>query len=372
MKRKLLFVAAARPNFMKVAPVYRQLKESSDFDFFLVHTGQHYDSNMSDIFFEELGLPTPNYHLGVSGGSQSQQMAKVIAELENILANLMPDMVVVVGDVNATAAAAITAANCGIPVAHIESGLRSNDFGMPEERNRRITDALSSLHFVSEPSGIENLLREGVGAESIHMVGNVMIDSLLHYQTQFADVSDPLLDKLAAGSFVIVTMHRPSNVDNSEGLLKINELIGLLEKSGLKVLFPVHPRTKQAAAALSFNLGSGSTIKTPPLGYANFVGLMKRSAGVVTDSGGIQEETSFLGIPCVTFRANTERPITIEKGTNQLVPQLDPKKAAQLLIDAIAKPAEDTQIPFWDGKAAERIVEILRQFDFAASKTVGH
>jgi UDP-N-acetylglucosamine 2-epimerase (non-hydrolysing) len=365
-------VAGARPNFVKIAPIMRALKSVNAGGGVrlvphLVHTGQHYDARLSDVFFEDLGIGEPEVNLDVRSGTQAKQTAAVMTAFEDYCMNSRPDMVVVVGDVNSTLACALVAAKMGIPLAHVEAGLRSFDRTMPEEVNRVVTDRLSDLLFVSEESGVQNLRHEGVDEAKIHFVGNVMIDTLLE--------SVKRLDRSPAAAppslpYGLLTLHRPSNVDDGPTLSRLLALLRELS-SELMLIFPVHPRT---AARLS-DLGlkghlqwvescdalhdADGLIAVPPLGYMEFLDLMRRARVVLTDSGGIQEETTALGIPCITLRDNTERPVTVSLGTNYLV-GTDERKIRAAFAEALAGGRAGARVPpLWDGKAAERIVDVI-------------
>lgn len=361
---KVISVVGARPNFMKVAPLHRAMVEHGGFQSMIVHTGQHYDAKMSDVFFEQLEMPRPDVYLGIGGGSHAVQTAKVMIAFEEIVIQEKPDYILVVGDVNSTLAASIVAAKCHIPVIHVEAGLRSFDREMPEEINRIVTDSISSLLFVTEDSGVQNLMQEGVSHEKVHMVGNVMIDSLIHFREK-SKASSILSDLgLSPKDYILVTMHRPANVDTHEGL---QEILHVLEKcSKFKdVVFAVHPRTLH-----NFDrFGLISPLKQiqnlhliEPLGYLEFLNLMENAMALVTDSGGVQEETTFLGVPCLTLRDSTERPVTVDLGTNQLLPLSAHVVGEKLqeVIDGNAK--KGTIPPLWDGKTAQRIVRIIDSF----------
>ncbi len=363
--RKILCVVGARPNFIKMAPLYRALEQYPDLRATWVHTGQHFDEQMSEVFFEQLELPNPAYHLGVSGGSQTQQTARIMLAFEPILEREQPDLLLLVGDVNSTLACSLVAAKMGIPIAHVEAGLRSGDRRMPEEINRILTDSISDLLFVTEPSGLAHLKNEGIPAEKIFFTGNCMIDSLLQYQKQSAQTSVLKEHKLKPKSYVLLTMHRPSNVDNPAGLKTIIRLIERIA-GRIQVVFPIHPFTR-----LNFEkqglFKPLSAIKKlhilPPQGYLEFQHLLTNAAAVLTDSGGIQEETTFLQVPCLTFRENTERPITVELGTNELLADLDPElayKKIEQVLDGKWKPGQVPEL--WDGKAAERIAAVIHGF----------
>jgi UDP-N-acetylglucosamine 2-epimerase (non-hydrolysing) len=347
-----LHVVGARPNFMKAAPVMRALNEHRDVRQSLVHTGQHYDSNMSDVFFSQLDIPAPDVNLDVGSGSHARQTAAIMSRIEPILLERKPDIVLVYGDVNSTVAAALVCSKLLIRIAHIEAGLRSFDRSMPEEVNRIVTDRLADLLFTPSADGDQNLRAEGVEVGKIHLVGNVMIDSLIRLlPSAMASPKDGLPDQYA-----LVTLHRPSNVDDSATLKSI--LDALLEVSAqLHVIFPVHPRTRQRMASLGTNATNLHLLE--PLPYIEFLALQRRAKVVITDSGGIQEETTYLGVPCLTLRNNTERPITVDLGTNVLVGQ-DVGKLRRELAKILEGNAKSGVIPpLWDGHAGGRIAEIL-------------
>jgi UDP-N-acetylglucosamine 2-epimerase (non-hydrolysing) len=358
-KPQIVVVAGARPNFMKIAPLLHEIGRRGTLDTFLVHTGQHYDNAMSDGFFRELGIQEPDTNLGVGSGSHAEQTAEVMTKMEAILLEQRPDAVLVVGDVNSTLAATIASVKLGIPVAHVEAGLRSFDRAMPEEINRLLTDAVSTWLFVSEPSGEANLLREGTDPACIHFVGNVMIDTLLAQLDRARALDTVERLGLSARGYAILTLHRPSNVDDPA---RLSELFDVLEEiqQRLPVVFPVHPRT---AEAIQTRLG-GRTLKlraTPPLGYLDFLRLMADARLVLTDSGGIQEETTVLGVPCLTLRVNTERPATVEQGTNRIVGN-DPRVIRSEVAKVLESESREPRIPdLWDGKAAGRIVDVLER-----------
>jgi UDP-N-acetylglucosamine 2-epimerase (non-hydrolysing) len=357
-RQKVLSVVGTRPNLMKAAPVAAALTRRPDeFEHVLVHTGQHYDYEMSRIFMEELELGEPDYVLDVGSGSHAQQTARVLERLEPVLEDVSPDVVLVSGDVNSTMAAAIAAAKLEIPVGHIESGLRSFDRTMPEELNRVVADALSSLLFTHSPEARDNLLAEGRPEEGIHYVGNTMIDTLVAMRDRIESLDAPGRHGLRRGGYLAVTLHRPALVDGPLLELALRQLEAI--SSELDVVFPVHPRTRAAIEARGIEVGAAGFRLLEPLGYLEFLSLVARAAGVITDSGGIQEETTFLGIPCFTLRANTERPITVELGTNTLL-GLDPERIQEVprLIEE-AKGHSSQLPPLWDGNAAERIVDVL-------------
>jgi UDP-N-acetylglucosamine 2-epimerase (non-hydrolysing) len=342
---------------MKIAPLLRELHRRPCFQTLLVHTGQHYDAAMSSNFFRDLGIPEPDVNLGVGSGSQAEQTAEVLRKIEGVLLQHRPDALVVVGDVNSTLAATLAAAKLLIPVAHVEAGLRSFDRTMPEEVNRLVTDVLARWLFTSEPSGDENLAREGVPAEKVHFVGNIMIDTL-RANLERARALDTL-DRmgLRPGGYAVLTLHRPSNVDDPE---KLAGLFGVLEEvhQRIPVVFPVHPRTSASIARL---LGGREPrlLLTEPLGYLEFLRLLADARLVLTDSGGVQEETTVLGVPCLTLRVNTERPVTVTQGTNVIVGQ-DPERIRSEALAVLSGGGKKGRVPdLWDGSTARRIVDVL-------------
>ena len=355
-------IAGARPNFMKIAPIVDALKEAqsrgSSLEWRIVHTGQHYDRKLSDTFFAELGIPEPDVNLGVGSGTQAQQTAGIMVGYERLLLEKPSDLCLVVGDVNSTMACAIVARKCGIPVAHVEGGLRSRDWSMPEEINRVVTDSISSWFFTTLESANQNLRGEGVEEERIFFVGNTMIDTLLKHRPRFRqpDIWKEL--RLKPKSYIVLTMHRPANVDDPTKLTAILRAIST-SSNGLPVIFPVHPRTKRSLNATSSQYEG--IICTEPLGYLEFNYLVEHSLGVITDSGGITEETTVLGVPCITLRDNTERPETVTIGTNELV-GTDPAKIPPVLLRLLSGQWKKGDIPpLWDGKAAKRIVNVLER-----------
>lgn len=362
---KILLIAGARPNFMKIAPIFAEMKRRPDeFLPLIVHTGQHYDAAMSDSFFDDLGMPRPDVSLGVGSGSHAVQTAKIMTEFEPVVLREKPDWVLVVGDVNSTIACALVCAKLGVKIAHVEAGLRSRDRSMPEEINRVLTDSISDLLLTTSQDADLNLATEGIPAWRIRFVGNVMIDSLLEY-LKVAEKSNIREDLgIDAGEYAVVTLHRPSNVDDRDVFAGIlDALLTISEK--LPIIFPVHPRTRGKIEEFGFATRfANSEIKLiEPLGYLDFMRLYSGAKLVLTDSGGLQEETTVLGIPCLTLRENTERPVTIEMGTNRIV-GTDPEKikgaAAEILSSGNIK---ERQIPpLWDGKTAARICdELIRQ-----------
>lgn len=361
MNKKVLVVVGTRPNFIKVTQLKKYAKLYSNIDLRIVHTGQHYDSKMADIFFEQFNL-IPDYFLDISSASANTQMAEIMLGLEKIIkTQFNADILVVVGDVNSTLAGAITANKLGVKLAHIESGLRSNDFTMPEEINRILTDKISDLFFVTEKSGYDNLINEGKQKEQIFFVGNTMIDTLVGFDKEI-DLSDVLSKhNLEKDKFVLMTMHRPATVDSKEGLINLFQLMDIVTNN-YKLLFPIHPRTLKNIE--QFNLldrlnGINNLILTEPLDYFSFQKLIKYCKFILTDSGGIQEESTFRKVPCLTLRANTERPVTCDIGTNTLVP-FDIKVIKKMISDIENNKYKNGNIPdFWDGKSSERIVKIL-------------
>lgn len=357
-------VVGARPNFIKVAPLHRALSKCSNVVPRIIHTGQHFDFAMSGIFFEQLELPTPDYFLGVGAGTHTQQTAAIMVEFEKVIQTEKPDLVMVVGDVNSTLACALVCAKENIPVAHIEAGLRSGDRTMPEEINRIITDSISDQLFVTEKAGVENLLKENIASERIHFVGNLMIDTLARHLPQIDQMN--LIGKLGlcSGDYILMTMHRPVNVDDLAGLTRILQIIKALSAEQT-IVFPMHPRTRKNILMLGL-LRDFEEVKglkmLEPQGYFEFLNLIKNSRIVLTDSGGIQEETSYLRVPCITLRETTERPVTVEEGTNYLLPDFDTHSILNKVNEINAVKLKKGQIPaFWDGNTAERIVAILRE-----------
>lgn len=364
---KILNVVGARPNFMKMAPIIEAMnKYSAKIQHMLVHTGQHYDEKMSKSFFHDLGMPRPDVDLEVGSGTHAEQTARIMVEFEKVCLREKPDLVIVVGDVNSTMACTITAKKLGIKVAHVEAGLRSRDMGMPEEINRLCTDVLCDYLFTTDHFADENLLAEGVSKDKIHFVGNVMIDTLLKHKLMASQLG--FVEKLGLnpGSYATLTLHRPSNVDDMAVLIGILEALSEISKE-IPIVFPIHPRTRKMAE--QFGLGScfssGDKVEgiwiTEPLGYLEFLNLNMHARLVLTDSGGLQEETTVLGVPCITMRNNTERPITCEVGTNFIVGN-DREKIVSVAKRILSGDVPSGRSPDkWDGKAAERIVDILYQ-----------
>lgn len=358
--KTIYLVAGARPNFMKIAPIFHAFQERGIRPV-LLHTGQHYDANMSDIFFEQLGLPSPDIHLGIGSGTHGAQTGKIMMAFDEVIRENRPDLVIVPGDVNSTIACALVAVKEGIPVAHVEAGLRSFDRDMPEEINRILTDQLCDFLLTPSLDGNENLANEGIEEERVFFVGNVMIDSLLRLLEATEDSTILTDHDLVAGEYGLLTLHRPSNVDDLETFERI---LGALEtiQSDLPLVFPVHPRTRSRIEQFGLEerfAGMKNLLRVPPAGYFDFLALQRHAKLILTDSGGIQEEATYLKVPCITLRENTERPITIELGTNQLV-GTDPDKILAA-FDAAMKYDRSTATipPLWDGKTAERIVALM-------------
>lgn len=343
---------------MKIAPIMEELRRRPHFRARLIHTGQHFSPEMSETFFRDLAMPEPDENLGTPPGSQTAQTASMMCALESSFLQVRPDLVLVVGDVNSTVAAALASAKLQIPIAHVEAGLRSFDRRMPEEINRLVTDTLSDYLFVSEPSGIANLRAEGVPERRIFFVGNVMIDTLMRCRERASHSN--VLDRLALTpkEYALVTLHRPSNVDDPRQLRRMTELLTELSHY-IRIVFPVHPRTRQRLTEAG--ISTHRLILTPPLGYLEFLRLMAESRLVLTDSGGIQEETTVLGVPCLTLRENTERPVTVEQGTNRLV-GINPEAAKLAALEILSHHLPPARVPdLWDGKASSRIVDVLSE-----------
>jgi UDP-N-acetylglucosamine 2-epimerase (non-hydrolysing) len=346
---------------MKVAPVWRALDALKKFHLTLVHTGQHYDDNMSKVFFDDLRLPRPDVHMGVGSGTHAEQTAKVMLAFEPVMKDADPELVVVVGDVNSTMACTLVSVKLDVPVAHVEAGLRSFDRKMPEEINRMVTDVLCDLLFTTSPEADDNLMREGVHKSKIHFVGNVMIDSLRFYAAD-AEKSKILETLgLSKGEYGLVTLHRPSNVDDAFQLVR---LVGALSEIGAEcpLIFPVHPRTRHVMERAGIEVQGSRMRLIDPIGYLDFMKLMQYSRVVLTDSGGIQEETTALGIPCLTIRDNTERPVTVTEGTNRLV-GTDPARIVAEARDVLRHGVQNAKVPhMWDGNAAPRIAQVIARF----------
>jgi UDP-N-acetylglucosamine 2-epimerase (non-hydrolysing) len=366
---KIINIVGARPNFMKIAPLMAEYKKYDKIVPILVHTGQHYDQKMSELFFEELGIPKPDINLGIGSGSHAVQTAEIMKAIEPVLLEHKPDVMLVVGDVNSTIACGLVAVKLGIKLIHVEAGLRSGDRTMPEEINRILTDSISDLLFCTEKSGVDNLCKEGVSAEKIHLVGHVMIDTLLNNlkKAESSTIIDDLSSQgvLDGKGFAVLTLHRPSNVDDSNTFSRILDGLDIIQKD-MPILFPIHPRTRK-------NLNAGNLadrVQTmtglhlmDPVGYLDFLRLTSNAKLVLTDSGGIQEETTVLKIPCLTLRENTERPVTVEIGSNQLV-GTDPQRIISAYMNIKNGSCKQSQVPpLWDGKASARIVlTILEAF----------
>ena len=357
----ILSVVGARPNFMKIAPIAHQLALRPEVRHVLVHTGQHYDENMSKVFFSDLEIPAPDIHLGVGSGSHAQQTAKVMMAFEAVLEQEKPDLVVVVGDVNSTMAATLVASKLDVPVAHVEAGLRSFDRTMPEEINRIVTDAIADLLLTPSRDGDANLSREGVDPQRIRFVGNVMIDSLLKFLPRARATRAWERYGLRHGEYALVTLHRPSNVDDQETLTRLMQLLGRMAER-LPVLFPIHPRTAKMVQEFGLEPRQRALQLAEPIGYLEFIALEEGARVVLTDSGGIQEETTVLGVPCLTLRNNTERPVTVTDGTNRLVGQ-DPAAIWAAVEAVLGAPRGRARVPeYWDGQAAVRVVTALLEF----------
>jgi UDP-N-acetylglucosamine 2-epimerase (non-hydrolysing) len=370
---RIVQVAGTRPNFIKIAPIARAFaREPAVFSSTLVHTGQHYDAEMSDVYFDQLGIPRPAFNLLAGSGSEARQTAAVMTGFEEVLLKTQPDLVLVVGDVNSTLACALVAARLGVPIAHVDAGLRSFDRSMPEEINRVLTDQISDWLFVTEPGAEANLAREGIDPARVHFVGNVMIDTLLSWRERARRLGIPAALGLGSSPYAVLTLHRPHNVDQRDVFEQIMQALEHISRD-LPIVFPMHPRTRETllgshgAAAL---LDSGRLRLVKPLGYLEFLGLIERSRAVLTDSADVQEETTVLGVPCLTLRPNTERPATVNEGTNRVV-----GTSTHRIIEAweaikASPPPVGRRPKLWDGRAAERIVEILRR-DFEG-ETVPH
>lgn len=363
----VVIVAGARPNFMKVAPILRALRGTGAFEVRLIHTGQHYDAAMNDVFFADLAIPEPDVHLEVGSGRHGAQTAAVMQAVEPVIDRFRPDLLVVVGDVNSTLAAALVAVKEGVPVAHVEAGLRSFDRAMPEEINRVLTDQISNLLYTTEAAALDNLLREGIAGDRVHFVGNVMIDSLRHGlpravpPARFLEAhADARFRARAEGGFAVATLHRPSNVDDPEILRALLSTLGAIADR-LPLILPLHPRTAKMVErhGLRSLLDRPMILTTGPQTYLAMVGLMQGATVVLTDSGGMQEETTGLGVPCLTLRDNTERPITVTAGTNRVVGR-DPSVILEAFDDVLQTGGKVGRIPpLWDGRAAERIATHL-------------
>ena len=364
---KIDLIAGARPNFMKIAPIIDAVLEEqakgTDIYFRLIHTGQHYDKNMSDSFFVQLGIPQPNVNLGAGGGTQAEQTAAIMIGYEKLLLSERSDLCLVVGDVTSTMACAIVAQKLHIPVAHVEAGIRSGDWTMPEEINRLVTDSITNYFFTTTPEATQTILNSGVSEDRVFWVGNTMIDTLLKQRPRFRKPN--FWDELALekGQYIVMTLHRPANVDDEEKLKELIEEI-ISNSNGLPLIFPVHPRTAKILATL--NIGHQQLQTIEPLGYLEFNYLVENALAVITDSGGITEETTVMGVPCMTLRDNTERPETVDVGTNELI-GTNPKSIKPALEKLFAGEWKKGSIPeLWDGNTAKRIVSILKNLQVAS------
>jgi UDP-N-acetylglucosamine 2-epimerase (non-hydrolysing) len=362
-KIKIINIVGARPNFMKIAPLMESYKSFPEIEALLVHTGQHYDLEMSDLFFNQLGIPRPDYNLGVGSSTHACQTAEIMMAFEPLVIEHRPDLVLVVGDVNSTIACGLVAVKLGVKLAHVEAGLRSGDRSMPEEINRILTDSISDYLFCTEQSGVENLLAEGVGEGKVFLVGNVMIDTLLKNRERAE--SSTVLEKhgLTPEAYAVLTLHRPSNVDDPDVFLSILAALKVIQED-MPIIFPLHPRTRNRidSSSLAGEFAAMPNLRlVDPVGYLDFLKLMSSTSLVLTDSGGIQEETTILKVPCLTLRENTERPVTCEIGTNHLV-----GVETETILDAYREFTSGERgiagiPPLWDGGAARRIVEVLRE-----------
>ncbi len=366
--KTIYLVAGARPNFMKIAPIVRAIQAHGGLAFKIIHTGQHYDREMNDVFFEELGIPQPDVFMAAGGGSHAQQTGKIMVAFEELCQQQPPDAVLVVGDVNSTLACSIVAKKLKLPVAHVEAGLRSGDRSMPEEINRLVTDSISDWFFVTEPSGVAHLQREGQPSDAIHYVGHVMVDNVLYQAEKLAHTDTSGFETSAfksqhtanGGRYGVITLHRPSNVDDAAMMASI---AGALKEIALELplIFPVHPRTRANLTRFGIDLGPNITL-VGPQAYMAFLHLWKDAAVVLTDSGGMQEETTALGVPCITIRENTERPVTVDEGSNVLA-GTDPRVIVAEARKVLRGQGKAGRRPhLWDGQAATRIVEILARY----------
>jgi len=360
---KVHLIVGARPNFMKIAPLYKEMmKFPHDFNVKLIHTGQHYDEKMSKLFFHDLHLPVPHEYLGVGSGSHGSQTARIMEKYEEVLLKDKPDLIIVAGDVNSTVACALDATKLHIKVAHLEAGLRSYDRRMPEEINRIVTDSISDILLTPSRNADENLLKEGIPETKIHFVGNIMIDSVIGYKDE-AEKS-VILEELGvrSGEYALITLHRPSNVDEKESLIKIIDAFIEISKD-VKLIFPMHPRTQKNLVNFGLDVKvkqADNLIITEPIGYYDFLKLQIHSMFVLTDSGGIQEETTYFNIPCLTLRENTERPITITEGSNKLI-KLETSEIIREAGEILKGKAKSGKVPeLWDGKTAERIIKLVK------------
>ena len=361
MSKKIYLVAGARPNFIKIAPLIKELNKTN-IEYKLIHTGQHYDYNMSKIFFDDLRIPEPDIHLNVGSASHAVQTAKIMIEFEKVILKERPLLIVVVGDVNSTLACSLVAKKLNIKIAHVESGLRSFDQKMPEEINRILTDQISDFLFTSEPSAEVNLKREGIDQNKIYFVGNIMIDNLLINLKIAKDLNSYKRYDLEKNQYALITIHRPSNVDTKENLNEIIKMLNYIEER-IKIYFPIHPRTRKKLKEFNLEnkLTKSNIILSEPVGYLDFLNLMINSKMIITDSGGIQEEASYLKVPVLTLRKNTERPITIEKGTNEIIGN-NFEKFKKYINDILSNKYKKGQnIEKWDGKTAKRIIGIIKK-----------
>ena len=366
-KIKVLCVVGARPNFIKVAPLMEELKKYRQIKPILVHTGQHYDFEMSESFFKDLSIPKPNYNLEVGSGLHGAQTGKIIIEFEKVCLKEKPQLVIVVGDVNSTLAGALVAAKLHIPVAHIEAGLRSRDMTMPEEINRILTDHISDFLFVTEPAGVKNLLKENISKEKIYLVGDIMIDCLTNLKAKIQNSTILKKLKLKRKGYAVLTLHRPANVDDKKVFSKLISAFEEIQKK-IKIVYPIHPRTKKQIEKFGFRWRfqrMKNFILIPPIGYIEMIKLVRESKFLMTDSGGLQEESTFLRVPCLTLRKNTERPITVEVGTNIVVGTNKNKilKEVNKILSGCGKRGKAPK--YWDGKTAKRIVKILQPLFFS-------
>lgn len=363
MRVKVINVVGARPNFMKIAPLMEAYQSNPRFEPLLLHTGQHYDAKMSDLFFDELGIPKPDINLGVGSGSHAKVVAQIMVDFEKVVLEQKPHAVVVVGDVNSTIACGLVAVKLGVKLLHIEAGLRSFDRTMPEEINRVLVDSISDMLFCTEQSGIDNLKREGINGDRTYMVGNLMIDTLLKNREK-AQASQILTQlELSERGFAVLTLHRPSNVDDPEVFKRLVDAMETIQRD-LPIVFPVHPRTRAKLAETELGkrvAAMGNVRMIDPLGYLDFLKLTASAKVVLTDSGGIQEETTILGVPCLTIRENTERPITCDMGSNQLVGTDTQKIVAAFKALQSGQAKQPATPPLWDGKAAGRILNIMSE-----------
>ena len=356
---KVANIVGARPNFMKIAPIHRRMQRAPEFEPILIHTGQHYDEKMSKTFFVDLEMPEPDVYLGVGSGSHAEQTAAVLVKMEKILIEQNPDLLIVVGDVNSTIAASMAAAKLHIPIAHVEAGLRSFDRKMPEEINRILTDSIADYLYVTEQSGLDNLKSEGVADDKVFFVGNCMIDSLVEHLDKASKLQTLQQYHLTPKGYAVATLHRPSNVDNKQVLENIFSTLDIIQRD-MPIIFPIHPRTRKMLHTFGLDQqieNMSNLVLTDPLGYLPFLRLMSQSRLLITDSGGIQEETTYLKIPCLTLRENTERPATVDMGTNQLV-GMEPERILAGYNTAMNTSFEKAVIPpLWDGAASQRIIE---------------